>query len=146
MESQDGQFHQAGACRDRRHRHLRDVLAVGGCLAFYALNTFWLARASGWAFARCYANDVAAGVLICAWLSLTSAWLGRPRPAAGAYVALVACAAFAWESVWPALFPARSVSDPGDVLAYFAGMALWLAPQLRRSVGESLQVPTIANK
>ena len=113
--------------RARRRLDLALCLGVG---LFYLLNVCVLrgsvGGAPGW-FLACYANDVVAGLAICAWLDLLLS-LGRLPPAGSWRVTvpfLLLCA-LVWEVLAP-LWKPEAVGDPWDLLAYQAGGLLWLA-------------------
>lgn len=113
--------------RARRRLDLALCLGVG---LFYLLNVCVLrgsvGGAPGW-FLACYANDVVAGLAICAWLDLLLS-LGRLPPADSWRVTvpfLLLCA-LVWEVLAP-LWKPEAVGDPWDLLAYQAGGLLWLA-------------------
>ena len=94
---------------DKKRRGLDLALCLGAGL-FYLLNVHVLrgsvGGAPGW-FLACYANDVVAGLAICAWLDLLLS-LGRLPPVAP-------------------LWKPEAVGDPWDLLAYQAGGLVWLA-------------------
>lgn len=113
--------------RARRRLDLALCLGVG---LFYLLNVCVLrgsvGGAPGW-FLACYANDVVAGLAICAWLDLLLS-LGRLPPADSWRVTvpfLLLCA-LVWEVLAP-LWKPEAVGDPWDLLAYQAGGLVWLA-------------------
>ena len=98
---------------------------------FYLVNRFLLSpalagTAAGW-FLSCYANDVFAGLAICAWTDLLLRWgrLAPLRPWRQTVPLLLFCG-LVWEVLAP-LWKAEAVFDPWDFLAYQAGGLLWLA-------------------
>lgn len=114
---------------DKKRRGLDLALCLGAGL-FYLLNVHVLrgsvGGALGW-FLACYANDVVAGLAICAWLDLLLS-LGRLPPVASWKVTvpfLLLCA-LVWEVLTP-LWKPEAVGDPWDLLAYQAGGLVWLA-------------------
>lgn len=114
---------------DKKRRGLDLALCLGAGL-FYLLNVHVLrgsvGGAPGW-FLACYANDVFAGMAICAWLDLLLS-LGRLPPVASwkATVPFLLLCALVWEVLAPQWKP-EAVGDPWDLLAYQAGGLVWLA-------------------
>lgn len=114
---------------DKKWRGLDLALCLGAGL-FYLLNVHVLrgsvGGAPGW-FLACYANDVVAGLAICAWLDLLLS-LGRLPPVASwrAAVPFLLLCALVWEVLAP-LWKPEAVGDPWDLLAYQAGGLVWLA-------------------
>ena len=113
-----------------RARRRLDLALCRGVGLFYLLNVCVLrgsvGGAPGW-FLACYANDVVAGLAICAWLDLLLS-LGRLPPADSWRVTvpfLLLCA-LVWEVLAP-LWKPEAVGDPWDLLAYQAGGLVWLA-------------------
>ena len=113
---------------DKKRRGLDLALCLGAGL-FYLLNVHVLrgsvGGAPGW-FLACYANDVVAGLAICAWLDLLLS-LGRLPPVGSWRAAapfLLLCA-LVWEVLAP-LWKPEAVEDPWDLLAYQAGGLVWL--------------------
>ena len=114
----------------------RPAFALDGALCalaglFYLVNRFLLSpalagTAAGW-FLSCYANDVFAGLAICAWADLLLRWGRLPplRPWRQTVPLLLFCG-LVWEALAP-LWKAGAVFDPWDFLAYQAGGLLWLA-------------------
>ena len=97
---------------DKKRRGLDLALCLGAGL-FYLLNVHMLrgsvGGALGW-FLACYANDIFAGLAICAWLDLLLS-LGRLPPVSS------------WRATVPFLF---LCAHPWDLLAYQAGGLVWL--------------------
>ena len=110
-----------------------DGFDLGLCIlagVFYAANRLWLSpRLGGWPgwFLRCYANDIAAGLAITAWLNLLLRW-GRLPPVRSwkQTVPLLLACALVWEALAP-FWKAGAVFDPWDFLAYQAGGLGYLA-------------------
>lgn len=114
---------------DKKRRGLDLALCLGAGL-FYLLNVHVLrgsvGGAIGW-FLAYYANDIFAGLAICAWLDLLLS-LGRLPPVASwrAAVPFLLLCALVWEVLAP-LWKPEAVGDPWDLLAYQAGGLVWLA-------------------
>jgi hypothetical protein len=116
---------------------LLDVAALALAGGAYALNR--LAHAGH--FFSSYFDDVLAGAILLAWAGLLappgSGSAKFVRSPLGALI-IIAGASFVWEVLVPIVLP-RSIGDPLDVLAYFAGAALYLgiwraiAPMLFRA-------------
>ena len=97
---------------------------------FYLVNRFLLSpalagTAAGW-FLSCYANDVIAGLAICAWADLHLR-RGRLPPLRSwrQTVPLLLLCGLVWEVLAP-FWKAGAVLDPWDFLAYQAGGGLFL--------------------
>lgn len=106
-----------------------DLALCTGAGLFYLANCLWLQQvAGGWLqwFLVCYANDVAAGLAVVAWLDLLLRW-GRLPPVRSwrqSVPFLLACG-FVWEVLAP-LWKAGAVLDPWDFMAYQIGGACYL--------------------
>ena len=98
-------------------RRQLDVLLGAGAALFYLLNRLYGKSAIGGLFLSCYANDLAAGLALTAWLDLLFALAGRH-------------AVVSWKQTVPYLFFCgfvwEIVCDPWDFLAYQAGGFLYL--------------------
>ena len=103
------------------------VLAV----LFYLINRQFLSSAlsglPGW-FLRCYANDVAAELFLCAWTDLLLALGNRPILKGQHVVPLLLACGLVWEVLAP-LWKSGAVFDFWDFIAYLAGGLLWLLAQ-----------------
>lgn len=104
-----------------------NLLVLIGGFGAYLVNQ-WLLKSTGISFFHSQFNDVLAGLLLLAWSNLVAApapaiarWVASPRGAA----LLIGGASLVWEGVAPQLV-AGARFDPLDVLAYFAGGALYL--------------------
>jgi hypothetical protein len=115
----------------RYGRHFPDailnILLLIGCFGAYLANQY-IFKASGAEFFHSYFNDVLAGLIVLAWSNLIAfpapkmaRWIGSLQGA----IIIVGGASFVWEVVAPNLL-GRSRFDPLDVLAYFAGAALYV--------------------
>ena len=107
-----------------------DLALCAGMGGFYLLNRLWLRGTvpgpAGW-FLRCYANDVAAGLAMAAFLDLVLVLGGRPplRSPARLGLFLLGCG-FVWEVLAP-LWKTGAVFDPWDFAAYLAGGIIFLS-------------------
>ena len=114
---------------------LRDgaLCALSGL--FYTVNTGLLrghaGGLAGW-FLSCYANDLFAGLAMCAWADLLLR-LGRLPPVRSwrQTVPLLLACGLVWEVLAP-LWTPGAVFDPWDLLAYQAGGACFLLPSAVR--------------
>ncbi len=107
-------------------RYLPPLAAIAGA---YALNRFCLLPAASGLlhrFLAWYFADILAGALMLLVLDALLELRGRPpvRRVLPASAYLLGCGLF-WEVVTPLYLP-RSVSDPWDLAAYWAGGMAWL--------------------
>ena len=111
-----------------KHRLYFNAFLCGFAGVFYLVNRHFLSPSLsnlwGW-FLRCYANDVAAGLFLCAWTDLLLALGNRPQlKVRHAFPLLLACG-LVWEVLAP-FWKSGAVFDPWDFIAYLAGGLLWL--------------------
>lgn len=112
---------------DREQRLDAALCAAAG--GFYLVNRLWLREtAGGWTdwFLVCYANDIAAGMAISAFLDLMLSLSGRTplRSPVRLGLFLLGCG-FVWEVLAP-LWKSGAVFDLWDFPAYLAGGILFL--------------------
>lgn len=109
----------------RLYRNAALCIAVG---LFYLVNRQFLSPAfsgaPGW-FLQCYANDIAAGLFLCAWTDLFLALGGRPPLKVRHAAPLLLACGLVWEVLAP-LWKSGAVFDFWDFAAYLAGGLIWL--------------------
>ena len=101
------------------------MLGAGAAL-FYLLNRLYGKSAIGGLFLSCYANDLAAGLALAAWLDLLFALAGRHAVVSWKQtVPYLFFRGFVLEILAP-LWKPNAVCDPWDFLAYQARGFLYL--------------------
>ena len=112
--------------RSTMPRRYLDVLLGAGVALFYLLNRLYGKSAIGGLFLSCYANDLAAGLALTAWLDLLFALAGCHAVVSWKQtVPYLFFCGFVWEILAP-LWKPNAVCDPWDFLAYQAGGFLYL--------------------
>lgn len=103
-----------------------DIFLGAGTALFYLFNCLYGKPVVGGLFLSCYANDLAAGLALTAWLDLLLA-LSRRHPVTSwkQTVPYLLLCGFVWEVLAP-LWKPGAVCDPWDFLAYQAGGFLYL--------------------
>ena len=95
-------------------RRQLDVLLGAGAALFYLLNRLYGKSAIGGLFLSCYANDLAAGLALTAWLDLLFALAGRHAVVSWKQtVPYLFFCGFVWEILAP-LWKPNAVCDPED--------------------------------
>lgn len=114
----------------KRRLYFNAALCVAVGL-FYLVNRQFLSPVipgwTGW-FLQCYANDIAAGIFLCAWTDLILALGARPAMRAQHVIPLLLICGLVWEVLAP-LWKTGAVFDLWDFVAYLAGGLLWLLSQ-----------------